>query len=172
MQLCWWACILGAAYGMLWPAVLAVAVFAAWQLHPKRRHPKDPATLVLFVGAGAVLETAWPLLGIVSYASPGPIPGLAPAWMLLLWTAFGLTVHHSLAFFKQRWQWFIVLATVGSPMSYAAAERLGAVEWTAPAWLVVLCMGPVWAVVVGALLRRADRTNVALLAANPGEARG
>ena len=172
MQLCWWACILGAANDTLWPGLLAVSAFALWQLQPQRRHPDDFATLARFVAAGLVLETVWPMLGVVEYAYPGPIDGLAPAWMLLLWIAFGLTVHHSMAGFKQRWQLFVLVATIGSPMSYAAAEGLGAVAWTAPAWVVVLCMGPVWALVVGLLLRRADTERTPSAAADAGEVRG
>lgn len=159
MQASWWACILGAAHGMSWPGVVVVTLFAAWQLSPERCHPADRITVLRFVAVGLVLDSLWPLLGVVAYAHPGPVPGLTPAWLLLLWVALALTVHHSMAYFKRRWQLFVLLTTVGSPMSYAAAARLGAVEWIAPAWVVVLCMGPVWALVVGLLLRQADRSR-------------
>ncbi|PKL94700.1 MAG: DUF2878 domain-containing protein [Gammaproteobacteria bacterium HGW-Gammaproteobacteria-8] len=161
MQASWWACILGAAHGRLWPGLLVVSAFALWQLNPARRHSEDVATLLRFVFAGLLLDSLWPLLGVVEYAHPGPVPGLTPAWLMLLWVALALTVHHSMAMFKQRWQAFVLLATVGSPMSYAAAAKLGAVAWTAPAWVVVLCVGPVWALIVGLLLRQAGRGRVA-----------
>lgn len=156
MQVSWWACVLGAARGLLWPGLLVVSAFLLWQLSPRRRHPDDWATLGLFVAVGWVLETLWPLIGVVEYARAGPVAGLVPVWMLLLWIALGLTVHHSMAGFKQRWQWFVAVAAIGSPLSYAAAASFGAVQWIAPSWVVVLCVGPVWALIVGLLLRQAN----------------
>jgi len=57
--------------------------------------------------------------------------------------------------FRRRWRLFMLLATVGSPMSYSAAAGFGAVTWLAPSWLVILCVGPVWGLVVGLLFREA-----------------
>ena len=142
-QASWPACVGGAAFGLLWPGLLVVGAFAAWQLHPRHAHPADPAALVLFVGLGAMLDTLWVRLGVVDYALDVPAAGFAPLWLLLL--------------FRRRWVLFALIATVGSPMSYTAAAGLGAVDWTAPAWVVVVCMGPVWALLTGLAFRAVDR---------------
>lgn len=154
-QLSWPACVVGAAFGQVWPGILLVGAFALWQLSPRRIHPADPVTILMFVVTGIVLDSFWPRLGIVEYATAVPFSGFAPLWLVLLWTALGLTVHHSLAVFRTRWKLFVLLAMIGSPLSYTAAAGLGAVTWTAPGWLVVLCMGPIWALLVGALFRLA-----------------
>jgi hypothetical protein len=156
-QAAWPACVVGAAWGTLWPGVLLVAAFAAWQLRAARIHPADWRALVLFVGLGVVIDTLWQQLGIVDYALSWPLEGFAPLWLLLLWVALGLTANHSLGVFRRRWGLWVLLATVGSPMSYTAASAVGAVTWTAPAWLVVVCVGPVWALAVGLLFRHLGR---------------
>ncbi len=152
-QLAWPACVLGAAWGTLWPAALLVSTMLAWQLHPAHRHPNDLLALAAFVAAGLVLDTFWMQAGVVDYALAAPFEGFQPGWLTGLWIALGLTANHSLSVFRHRWRLWVLLASIGSPLSYTMAARAGAVEWTAPTWVVVLCIGPVWAVVTGMLFR-------------------
>ncbi|MGK7297488.1 MAG: DUF2878 domain-containing protein [Candidatus Wenzhouxiangella sp. M2_3B_020] len=160
-QASWPACVIGAANGLTWPAVVLVGAFAAWQLRAGKMHPRDPLAIGLFVFAGLVMGTLWIRTGVVEYANAGPLEGFTPGWLLLLWTALALTVNHSLSWFKERWGLFLLLATFGSPMSYRAAAAFDAVEWTASPWLVVACLGPVWALVVAMLFRQLGELDVA-----------
>ncbi|MBY6205618.1 DUF2878 domain-containing protein [Halomonas denitrificans] len=152
-QLAWPACVLGAAYGTLWPAALLIGGMLAWTLHPANRRAGDVRALSAFAFTGVLVDTLWIRTGVVDYAMQWPVEGFQPAWLTGLWIALGLTVHHSLAVFGRRWRLWVLLATVGSPLSYAMASRVGAVDWIAPDWVVVLCMGPVWAVLTGSLFR-------------------
>ncbi|HKL54431.1 MAG TPA: DUF2878 domain-containing protein [Wenzhouxiangellaceae bacterium] len=154
-QLSWPACVIGAANGMLWPGALVVGLFAVWQFHPSHMHRRDPIVVGAFIATGLIIDTLWIRAGIVEYATAWPAPGFIPAWLLLLWVAFALTVNHSLGVFRRRWRLFMLLATVGSPMSYSAAAAFGAVTWLAPSWLVIFCVGPVWGLVVSLLFREA-----------------
>ena len=154
-QLSWPACVIGAANGMLWPGAVVVGLFAFWQLHPARIDPRDPIIVATFVATGLIIDTLWVRAGIVEYATAWPASDFTPAWLLLLWVALGLTVNHSLGVFRVRWPLFALLATIGSPMSYTAAAGFGAVTWTAPAWLVIICVGPIWGLIVGLLFRAA-----------------
>ncbi|MFU8833081.1 MAG: DUF2878 domain-containing protein [Wenzhouxiangella sp.] len=154
-QASWPACVIGAGQGLIWPAILVVGSFALWQLAPARRHPRDLTTVTSFVLAGLLLDTLWPRLGIVEYATVVPFEGFAPIWLVMLWLALGLTVNHSLAAFRHRWRILALVATFASPLSYAAAAGFGAVAWVAPVWLVLICLGPVWALVVALLFRQA-----------------
>ncbi len=156
-QASWPACVVGAAHGLVWPGFLVVGAFALWQLAPARAHPGDVRAVGLLLALGLVVDTLWVRLGVVDYALAWPAAGFAPAWLLLLWVAVGLSVNHSLAWFRHRWLAFVLLATFGSPMSYTAAAAFGAVTWTAPAWLVLLCVGPIWALLVGLAFRWIDR---------------
>lgn len=154
-QASWPACVIGAANGMLWTGAVVVGLFALWQLHPSRIHRRDPIVVAAFMATGLVIDTLWLRAGIVDYATAWPAPGFTPAWLLLLWAALGMTVNHSLGIFRERWRLFALLAAIGSPMSYTAAAAFGAVTWLAPDWLVVVCVGPVWGLIVGLLFRQA-----------------
>lgn len=157
-QLSWPACVIGAAWGVAdWTGTLVVAVLALWQLRPRRRHPNDWRMIGLCLGIGFVLDTLWLQSGLLAYAMPWPSSEFAPFWILLLWLALALVLNHSMAVFKQRLLVIAVLGGIGSPMSYLAASRLGAVEWLAPGWQIVLATGLSWALLLPALFWIARR---------------
>lgn len=151
-QLSWPACVVGASWGIAgWSGTLVVAAMALWQLHPRRRHRNDWRMIVLCLAIGFVLDTLWVQFGLVAFAMPWPSSGLAPFWILLLWLALALVLNHSMSIFKQRLLLIGILGGIGSPMSYYAGSRFGAVEWLAPAWQVVLATGLSWALLLPVL---------------------
>jgi hypothetical protein len=156
-QLAWPACVLGAATGVLWPAAVLIAGFLVWQLTPGRRHPADLRTLTALVLMGLFLDTIWVQTGVVRYATSVPLEGTQPLWLTGLWIAMALGVNHSLAVFRDRWWLWAVLASFASPLSYTMAQRLGAVEWLAADWVVILLLGPVWALLTGLVFRWAGQ---------------
>ena len=147
-QLSWPACVVGAAHGLLWVGVVVVGALAAWQLDSRNRHPLDLRIVALCLVLGLALDSAWVQLGLLAYASPWPVPGLAPLWIMLLWLALALVINHSMSLFKHRLLLIGVLGGIGSPMSYFAGSRFGAVEWLAPAWQVILAVGLSWALIL------------------------
>ena len=147
-QLAWPACVIGAAHGILWTGLLVVGLLMLWQLHPTNRHPLDWRMLAVCLALGFVLDSAWVQIGLLQYASAWPWPGFAPIWIMLLWIAVALVINHSMAAFKQRLVLLTVAGAVGSPFSYFAGSRFGAVEWLAPAWQVILATGLSWALIL------------------------
>jgi hypothetical protein len=147
-QLSWPACVIGAAYGWLWTGLLVVGVMALWQLNRANRHRLDGRMIAVCLALGLVLDTAWVRLGLLEFAMPWPSAGYAPLWIMLLWLALALVINHSMSAFKHRLLLVGVLGGLGSPMSYFAGSRFGAVEWLAPAWQVVLATGISWALVL------------------------
>lgn len=147
-QLSWPACVIGAAYGLLWTGLLVVGIMVLWQLNRANRHRLDLRMIAVCLALGLVLDTVWIQIGLLSYASPWPWPGVAPLWIMLLWLATALVINHSMRAFKQRLWLLAVAGGIGSPLSYFAGSRFGAVEWLAPAWQVVLATGASWAVIL------------------------
>jgi hypothetical protein len=147
-QLSWPACVIGAAYGWLWTGLLVVGVMALWQLNRVNRHPLDGRMIAVCLGLGLVMDTAWIRLGLLQYALPWPSAEFAPLWIMLLWLALALVINHSMSAFKHRLLLIGALGGIGSPLSYFAGSRFGAVEWLAPSWQVVLATGLSWAVVL------------------------
>ncbi len=156
-QLSWPACVIGAAYGWLWGGLIVVAALALWQLHPANRHHLDVPMVAICLFLGLALDTAWIQLGLLQFASAWPWPSVAPGWIMLLWLALALVINHSMGAFKHRLWLLAVLGGIGSPMSYYAGSRFGAVEWLAPAWQVALATGLSWAIVLPLLFWLAKR---------------
>ena len=158
-QLSWPACVVGAAWGIAgWTGPMVVFALVFWQLQPRRRHPNDWSMVLLCLGIGFALDTLWVQAGLLAYAMPWPSQELAPFWIMLLWLAMALVLNHSMSVFKGRLLLIGLLAGVGSPMSYYAGSRFGAVEWLAPAWQVVLATGLSWALLLPALFWLARRS--------------
>jgi hypothetical protein len=151
-QLSWPACVVGAAWGIAgWSGTLVVAALALWQLRPERRHPNDWRMIAICLGVGFILDSLWIQAGLLSFAMSWPSSQIAPFWIMLLWLALALVLNHSMSVFKQRLLLIGILGGVGSPMSYYAGSTFGAVEWLAPAWVVVLATGLSWGLLLPAL---------------------
>lgn len=147
-QLAWPACVIGAAHEIYWTGLLVVGALFVWQLNRHNRHPLDFRMLVVCLGLGFVLDTLWIQLGLLDFAMAWPSSQFAPFWIMLLWISVALVINHSLSAFKNRLWLLAIAGGVGSPFSYFAGSRFGAVEWVAPAWQVILATGLSWAVIL------------------------
>ena len=170
-QAAWPACVIGAAYGQLWIGLLVVGSMAAWQLQASRRDPLDLKLLAICLVLGFVLDTLFVQAGLLAYATPWPWAGFAPLWIMLLWVAMALVINHSMKAFKNRLVLIGAFGAIGSPMSYFAGSRFGAVEWIAPSWQVILAVGLSWGMLLPALFlyaRRSARSEHSTNSANSG----
>lgn len=147
-QLVWFAAVLGAARGWTWPAVLALGLFAAWQLRASRVRKSDVRLVGAALVCGALLDGLLRSTGVLGYAAGAlALPsGGAPLWILALWVSFALTFNHSLQWLAGRTLMCAVLGAVGGPLAYAAAARVGAVTFPAPAWHSVAWIAVGWAI--------------------------
>ncbi len=81
------------------------------------------ASLGLF---GLVAESLLRAAGLVSFAAPGPLPVLAPLWIITLWGAFAAIVEPAFSLLRGRSWLAALIGAVFAPLSYLAAERAGA----------------------------------------------
>lgn len=155
-QLAWFACVLGAAHGRPDLGIAAVAAAVALQvaLSTARGHE------ALLIGAallmGLVWDSAMARLGIVVYASPGPLPEWAPAWILALWALFATTLREPLRWLHGRWLLTAIIGGVSGAFSYLGAVRLGAGQFP-DAKLAMLVLAAGWAVITPLLVELARR---------------
>ena len=121
-QATWLTCVASAGHGLWWPGLPVLAVFAALQLSlgPWRR--ADACLLVGVSLLGFVIDSTFVQIGLMQFKAPVPWPGLAPAWMVALWSSFALTLNHSLAFLQTRPVLATLLGGIGAPMAYWAAS--------------------------------------------------
>jgi hypothetical protein len=157
-QLVWFAAVCGASRGLTWPALLVMALFAAWQLSVSPSRTADLRLVAAALLMGAVLDGAFSASGVLHYAARSAAlpPGGSPLWILALWAAFALTFNHSLSWLTGRPLLGLVVGAAGGPLAYLGAARLGAVSFAAPAWHGLLGLADGWAVacaLLGSLAR-------------------
>jgi len=157
-QLVWFACVWGGARGLWWLAVASVIGFALWQV-PRSSAPRTELALVgAAVVTGLVVDTTYVVAGLVSYPEPGPWRGVAPIWILALWVGFALTLNHSLAWLKGRPLAAALMGGLAGPFSFwIGVTRFAAAEFVAPAPVVLMILGTVWAVLLPGLFALAGR---------------
>jgi hypothetical protein len=120
-QATWLAAVAGAGQGLWWPGLVVLALFAGLQLVLSAWRRADAC---LFAGVslvGFVVDSTFLQLGLMQFETPVPWPGLAPVWMVALWTSFALTLNHSLAFLHCRPVLAALLGGIGAPLAYWAA---------------------------------------------------
>jgi hypothetical protein len=157
-QIGWFACILSAANHWPWAAVFASLAVVVVHLY-RARDPRAEGKLILAAGLiGAVWENALALGGLTGFHDGVLLNGTAPLWMVAQWMMFATTLNQSLAWLKPRLRLAAALAAVGSPLSYLAGERFGAIVLLErDAALIALAAG--WAVLAPLLLHLARRWN-------------
>ena len=173
-QVVWFAAVIGASRGMVWPGMLGMLVYALVQLFGARHYRMDLTLIAAALVCGFVLDGALVRTGLASYAAMWPSVAIAPAWILALWATFALTFTQSLRYLQTRLWLAALLGLIGGPLAYLGAARgWQVVSFATPAWhgLVVLAAG--WALATPALAwlaRRgmAARPNVPLPSTAPG----
>jgi hypothetical protein len=158
-QICWFALVWGGADGRWWLGFAPLALFATWQLALSSQRRSDLATIALALVLGIAIESLMMRFGWFAYATPQPAVWLAPVWMLGLWANFGLTINHSMAFFKPRPALAAGFGLIGAPLTYWLAGRgMQALTTPQPLWPSLLAIGSAWAVAMPLLCLAARRT--------------
>ncbi len=157
-QAVWFAAVIGASRGMVWPGVIGMLIYAAVQLFCARNYRMDLRLMATALVFGFVLDGALVRAGLASYAAMWPGVAIAPAWILALWMTFALTFTQSLHYLQTRLWLAALLGLIGGPLAYLGAARgWQVVTFSAPAWhgLLVLAVG--WALATPALAWLAQR---------------
>jgi len=158
-QLVWTATVLGSAYLILWPAVILCALFVFIHFKYFEYHASDLKLVLIGVGIGIVLDTIWIQTGQLTFTDQRPIPSITPAWMLILWVGFSLTLNHSLGWLKRHPILPILFGFFGAPFSYYVGAKLGAMQYTAPFIQVSLLLALTWAIAIGMLISIAKKVD-------------
>lgn len=152
----WFLCVIGAARGQAGPGIVAVAALLALFLAFSRARSIEFALIGLALAVGLVWDSLLARTGLVVYASPGPLAGWAPAWILALWALFAPMLREPLRWLHGRPVIAALVGGIGGALSYAAAARLGACRFPEPA-LALAVLGVGWSLIVPLLLAAAQR---------------
>ena len=153
-QAAWFACVAGAAEGRIAIGIAAVVAVVILALACSSDRAADLRLVALCLVIGFAWDSALVRLEIVVYASPWPLAGWAPAWIVALWGLFGPALREPLRGLHGRPFLAALIGGPGGAMSYAAAERLGACAFPDPV-AAVLVIGIGWAWILPLLLAAA-----------------
>lgn len=151
-QLVWFLSLLGSGSGRHWLGSLAFLVFLGTHLALSRTRAADVRLALAAAGCGLVLDTACAQAGLLDYAAPFPLAGIAPYWILVMWANFGLTLNSCLRWLQQHLVLGALFGAVGGPLAYLAGARLGAAAVTGHPVLVYSVLACAWAAAVPGLL--------------------
>lgn len=148
----WFACVGGAASGLVWPGLAAALAFAFATLALGGRRAADLRTLAFVLPLGFLVDSGLVASGWISYSPPGPAGTLAPVWIAAIWLAFAFTLNHSLAFLRSQRALSALLGLAGGPLAYWGASRaFGVIEFAQPAFLTLMVVGMCWAILLPVL---------------------
>ncbi len=156
-ELVWCAAVIGAGHGLAWPGLGAACVFIGWRLTVSPQRRVEAALLAVSLAMGTLLENCWVRAGLIHYAAAWPF-AFAPAWLLALWAAFGLTIVPLFGYLHTRPALAALLGAIGGPLSYSAAARgWHAVMFPPRPALSLLALALGWAAALPALTALARR---------------
>jgi hypothetical protein len=131
-QAAWLGSISGAAGG--WPLLSAIPGVVAGAVHLMTAPigAREWRVLAAVAALGSVWEVLPAALGLIDYRGGIAALGGLPLWIVGLWLAFATTLNVSLRWLRERTALAASLGAVGGPLSYAAAERVGALTFIEP----------------------------------------
>ncbi len=164
-QLVWIAAVTGAGAQQWWPGPLAALAFAILTLAFGGKARADLRTLALALPMGFALDSAFAASGWMVYAQgwAWPWTWAAPLWIWAMWSAFALTLNHSLAFLGERLGLCALLGAVGGPLAYwTAAGAFDAVDFARPVLQVMIALSVAWGIVLPVMVGLNHRWSPAL----------
>lgn len=155
-QVCWFACVLGAANNLLWLGPVAVAaslLYQLWRIDSWKRELSLALTVGIF---GTALDYIPFSMGAFSFTTAS-VPWGYPLWMSALWVGFATTFHSSLSWIKKRYILSAAFGAIGGPLSYIAGESLGAITLSADRVFALTAISTTWAIVTPLLFYKGNR---------------
>jgi hypothetical protein len=157
----WFACVVGAANGTPSYGIAVAAMLLALNILVAE-DPIHEARVIATVGAiGFVIDTVLALAGVFVFdPRTSNHSWLCPLWLVALWMMFGSTLTASLAWLATRGAIASIVGAIVGPFSYFAAAKMGALAIPGRVAPRVAILAIVWAIVLPALLRFANRRGI------------
>ena len=99
---------------------------------------------IALAAAGSLLDALWALTGLIAFTGES----LMPLWMVALWLMFATVWTQLTRTTTLPGCLLTLLATVGGPVAYLIGERLGAITFLEPTFIVISWMAPGWLVLM------------------------
>ena len=149
----WLLCVLGGSQ------VAAVSVAVSLVLHMKyiSLDQRELGFIACVAIVGLVVEFCLVYFGVLRSPDGAGIP---PAWLLLLWPLFAITLNHSTSWFQNHLWLSAVAGAVAGPLTYYTGTRLTDYEIVDPFNVSLIKLIIVWMLVFPALMLLARTFNL------------
>lgn len=138
-QAVWFSAILWSNTGAVFGCIIILILLATSE---SRGNDLKMIGLLMFIGL--LVDGTLMQVGFFTFTSPGlPIP----FWLLVIWIGLAMTIHHSLAWLKDKLLLAALFGGLGGPAAYWAGTRMGAASfnWSLTTSLCVLAI--IWSLI-------------------------
>ena len=122
----WIVCVLGAAIGYPWIAATVGLLLVLVHLALVRDVARESLLLLASLLLGLLVDGVHIRTGVLVFPVGRFHPDLPPAWILVLWLQFAMTLHYSLGWLTGRYFLGALMGSVSGALAYWAGVRLGA----------------------------------------------
>lgn len=122
----WFVCVLGAAVGYPWLATAIGLLLVLVHLLLVRNAFRESLLLLASLLLGLLVDGIHIRTGVLVFPIGSFHPGLPPAWILVLWLQFAMSLHYSLGWLSGRYVLGALLGSVSGALAYWAGVRFGA----------------------------------------------
>jgi len=151
-QVCWFACVIGAAKNLGWLGPLLVFITVPLQIHLLTENHRAEILFVIICGiSGSLLETLMIVANVYTPVGQG-WGQVCPPWMAALWFNFALLVSISLAWLKGKYTAAAILGAIAGPVAYWGGEKLGALTVAAKFNRGYMILAVIWALALPLLV--------------------
>ncbi|HPF37611.1 MAG TPA: DUF2878 domain-containing protein [Phycisphaerae bacterium] len=159
LQVGWFACVLGAAWGLPWTGPALVLLAIAIHLAASPHRSVDATLIAMSAIIGLIVDSLLMQSGVIAFNSGVTAGWITPAWMIALWANFGTSLNLTLAILQNRWFLAILFGAAGGALAYIGGVRLGALLMPAGIARGGMFVAFAWAVVTPLLVGAAAQAR-------------
>lgn len=149
----WFVCVLGAATGYPWLATAIGLLLVLVHLVLVRDAVRESLLLLASLLLGLVVDGIHIRTGVLVFPIGTFHPDLPPAWILILWLQFAMSLHYSLSWLTGRYVLGVLLGSVSGALAYWAGVRLGAAAFGTELIHSLVQIGLSWGITMLILLK-------------------
>jgi hypothetical protein len=158
----WYVAVLGGETGNQWLGPAGLMLFIISHYYLAETAIADYLLAAMAILIGLIIETAFFRAGLLVYTHSDPANQFAPAWILVLWANFALTMNGCLKWLQKRLLLAAVLGAIGGPLTYFAGIKLGAATAGTSMPIILLVIAVTYALITPLFLEAARRLPAAL----------
>ena len=152
-QSVWLITVIGAARGLTWPGIIAIATFTIIHGYTAPKPLRDFQLLVIAVVIGFICDSVIVSSGFLQVTTTFPLEAIAPLWMLVLWANLALAINHCLGWLHHREWLAAAFGAIGGPVAYLGGAALGAGQFNTNQLIAAIPLAILWAILTPALFR-------------------